>query len=104
MAKQKITKQKVTFSYNAPDAQTVSVAGDFTSWDQAPVSLKKDKSGRWKKTVSLATGRYEYRLIVDGEWKNDPQCSLRQPNQFGTENCICIVEAPAAKPSLRPTA
>lgn len=97
MGTQKIAKQKITFSFNAPTAQTVSVAGDFTNWQQAAVSLKKDKSGRWKKTMSLAPGRYEYRFIVDGEWKDDPTCSLRQPNQLGTENCVCIVEAAAVK-------
>ena len=74
------SKQKVTFLYKAPAAQTVLLAGDFTGWQQAPVSLKKDKPGR-----------YDYRLLVDGEWRDDPQCSARQPNQFGGENCVCVV-------------
>ncbi len=95
MPKQKIAKQKVVFSYTAPQAQAVLVAGDFTGWQQAPVAMKKSKSGVWKKTVSLPPGRYEYRLLVDGEWRDDPQCALRQPNQFGGENCVCVVEAPA---------
>jgi 1,4-alpha-glucan branching enzyme len=96
MAKPKSTKQKVTFSYQEPSAQTVLVAGDFTGWSQAPLALTKDKSGVWKKTISLPPGRYEYRLLVDGEWKDDPQCPHRQPNQFGGQNCVCIVDgAPA---------
>ena len=93
MATQKSSKQKVTFSYTAPEAQAVLLAGDFTGWDQAPLGLKKDKKGVWKKTISLAPGRYEYRLLVDGEWRDDPQCSNRQPNQFGGENCVCIVNS-----------
>jgi len=92
MAKQKIAKQKVTFSFAAPDAQSVQVAGDFTGWQQAPVLLKKLKSGLWKATVSLPPGRHEYRLLVDGQWRDDPDCQLRQPNQFGGENCICLVK------------
>ena len=91
MAKQRVAKQKVSFSFHAPSAQTVLLAGDFTGWDQAPVALKKDKTGIWKKTISLPPGRYEYRLLVDGQWQDDPQCSLRQPNQFGGENCVCEV-------------
>lgn len=91
MANQKIAKQKVTFTYHEPSAKTVLVAGDFTGWDQAPISLKKDKTGVWKKTVSLVPGRYEYRLLVDGQWHDDPQCLNRQPNQFGGLNCVCIV-------------
>ena len=88
-AKQK--KQKVTFSYASPEAQAVQVAGDFTGWQQAPLELKKDKKGIWKKTVSLEPGRYEYRLLVDGQWRDDPECLLHQSNQFGGKNCVCLV-------------
>jgi len=99
MPKQKIPKQKVTFSFKAPQAQTVLLAGDFTGWQQAPVAMKKDKAGVWKKTMSLPPGRYEYRLLVDGEWRDDPQCPSRQPNQFGGENCVCVVnDGVAPKP------
>src|SRR2546430_16500193 len=67
MASNKAEKQKVTFSYVGSDAQTVMLAGDFTGWEQAPVSLKKSKGGEWKKTVELPAGKYEYRLLVDGQ-------------------------------------
>ncbi len=93
MPKEKTAKQKVTFSYKAPGAQTVLLAGDFTGWQQAPLAMKKDKSGTWKKSLSLPSGRYEYRLLVDGEWRDDPQCPDRQPNQFGGQNCVCVVNA-----------
>jgi 1,4-alpha-glucan branching enzyme len=89
MAKQ--TKEKVIFSFTAPEAKSVLLAGDFTGWQQAPLELKKAKSGIWTKTVSLAPGRYEYRLLVDGEWQDDPACQERQPNQFGGSNCVCVV-------------
>jgi 1,4-alpha-glucan branching enzyme len=96
MADQKA--QKVTFSFLAPNAQSVALAGDFTGWQQAPLDLKKDKSGIWKKIVSLPPGRYEYRLLVDGQWHDDPDCTERQPNQFGGANCVCVVNG-AAEPS-----
>jgi 1,4-alpha-glucan branching enzyme len=91
MPKVKATKQKVTFSYKAPEAKAVLLAGDFTGWQQAPLSMKKDKAGLWKKSISLPPGRYEYRLLVDGDWQDDPGCPTRQPNQFGGENCVCVV-------------
>ena len=86
-----MTKQKVTFFFTAPEAQTVQVVGDFTQWQEAPLNLKKSKGGLWKKTVSLAPGRYAYRLLVDGQWRDDPKCTIRQPNEFGGENCVCVV-------------
>jgi 1,4-alpha-glucan branching enzyme len=91
MAKQKIAKQKVTFSLAAPTAQSVQVAGDFTGWQEAPVALKKSKDGLWKTSVTLAPGRYEYRLLVDGQWCDDPECKTRQANPLGGENCVCVV-------------
>ena len=93
MAKQMATtaKEKVTFSFAAPEAKSVQLAGDFTGWQQAPIVLKKTKAGVWTKTVSLSPGRYEYRLLVDGQWQDDPACRERQPNQFGGANCVCVV-------------
>ena len=93
MAKQmtETAKEKVTFSFKAPEAKSVLVAGDFTGWQQAPLELKKAKDGVWKTTVTLSPGRYEYRLLVDGQWQDDPACRERQPNQFGGANCVCVV-------------
>lgn len=101
MPKPKLTKQKVTFSFADAQARSVLLAGDFTGWQQDPMAMKKDKAGVWKKSISLPPGRYEYRLLVDGEWRNDPQCPNRQPNQFGGENCVCVV-SDGATPGLAP--
>ena len=91
MAKQKTAKQKVIFSFIAPAAQSVQLAGDFTGWQQKPVALKKSKDGLWTTTVSLPPGRYEYRFLVDGQWCDDPECKIRQRNQVGGENCVRVV-------------
>jgi 1,4-alpha-glucan branching enzyme len=97
MQSKKPPKQKVTFTFRAPEAQTVLVAGDFTGWNQAPLPLKKQKSGLWKMTMSLPPGTYEYRLLVDGQWRDDPECSNLRPNQFGGQNCVCVVDGEPEK-------
>ena len=91
MATSKMTKRKVTFTLEAPDAETVVLQGDFSDWEQQPVSLKRLKSGQWKATVALDEGSYEYRYIVDGKWVDDPQCHLRVHNPFGSHNCVRVV-------------
>ena len=102
MAQFKALKQKVTFTFKAPQAESVLLAGDFTGWQQAPLAMKKNKGGVWKKTVALPQGKYEYRLLVDGQWQDDPQCPNREPNQFGGHNCVCIVKpGPAALMATR---
>lgn len=85
------SKRTVTFSIVAPAAHAVSLAGTFTNWDRAPIQLEKEKDGVWKKTLVLAPGAYEYRLLVDGQWQDDPQCDRRVPNPFGTQNCLRLV-------------
>jgi 1,4-alpha-glucan branching enzyme len=80
--------KKETFSYFAPEAESVELVGDFTNWEESPISLKRSKDGTWKAIVSLDPGTHEYRLKVDGEWRNDPDCARRQTNPFGEENCI----------------
>ena len=83
-------KKRVQFNFEAPDAQSVMVTGTFSGWQQ-PTPLKKDKKGLWKTTLTLEPGRHEYRFLVDGEWRDDPQCGERVPNQFGGENCVVHV-------------
>ncbi len=81
-------KRKITFQIEQPDATSVQVAGDFSEWEKSPVSLKKQKDGLWKATVSLAPGSYQYRFLVDGQWRDDPACAVRVPNPFGEMNCV----------------
>ena len=88
----KDTRKKVQFEFPAPEAREVSIAGEFNNWDEGANRLKKDKSGIWKITLPLAPGRYEYRFLADGKWENDPSCSGCVPNEFGSLNCVKIVE------------
>jgi len=91
MAKELLDKYKVAFTLFAPDARNVLLAGNFTDWERAPLSLKKQKNGLWKTTLTLTPGAYEYRLLVDGQWRDDPDCPTRVPNGCGSENCVRVV-------------
>ena len=87
----KAVKKRETFVYSQPGASTVSLVGSFTDWETSPIQLKKQKDGTWKATVSLSPGTYEYRFLVDGEWRNDVQCTTFKRNPFGAENCVRVV-------------
>ena len=88
----KVLTKKVQFELPAQDAQVVHLAGDFNNWDASANPMKKDKKGTWKTSLSLKPGRYEYRFLVDGNWENDPACCDCVPNEFGSQNCVRIVE------------
>ena len=77
---------KQAFTFKAPDAMSVLLVGDFTHWQEAPIPLKKGADGFWHVEVELAPGVHHYRFLVDGQWRDDPECTLRVGNPYGEEN------------------
>ena len=77
-----------TFSFCAPEAKSVQLVGDFTQWQEHPINLEKGAGGVWRTAVPLPPGMHHYRFLVDGEWRDDPLCTLRAPNSFGGENMM----------------
>jgi 1,4-alpha-glucan branching enzyme len=84
------------FSFKSPAAMSVLLVGDFTHWQQKPIALKKQPDGIWRATVALAPGSYHYRFLVDGEWRDDPECTIRVPNPFGQHNSVRVVSPAVA--------
>ena len=91
-AKKKGAKKKkiisTEFVFYAPEAEKVSVVGDFNDWNPEKHPMRKFKSGICKKKIQLKPGCYEYLFFVDGKWCIDPENSNRRMNPFGTENCV----------------
>jgi 1,4-alpha-glucan branching enzyme len=81
-------KSREVFELDAPAASNVLLAGDFTGWQTEPIQLKKDRKGRWKATISLPPGKYEYRFMADGAWVDDPVAEARVSNPYGSHNCV----------------
>jgi 1,4-alpha-glucan branching enzyme len=88
MAKHNKSNKKQTFRFSAPAATSVLLVGDFTRWQQQPVPMQKDPNGVWTASVDLPPGKYSYRFIVDAEWRDDPECTLRVPNPFGGHDMV----------------
>jgi hypothetical protein len=36
----------------------------------------------------LEPGTYHYRFLVDGQWRDDPECTLRVDNPYGSNNAV----------------
>ena len=90
-SKEKTKKRRVNFSFEAPDAKVALLGGDFNQWNANTHPMKKDESGVWKKAVMLEPGRYEYKFLVDRQWRNDQRNDQTCPNCYGTHNNIIIV-------------
>lgn len=85
--------KKAVFQLELPEAQSVSLMGDFNQWDEAKNVMKKNKDGVWKSELKLAPGEYQFLYYVDkSRWITDDQCPHTTSN-VGTENSIAIIPA-----------
>ena len=85
-------RRRILFSIDAPQAHEVAVVGDFNTWDRVSHPLKKDDNGLWQKIMMLPPGRYEYKFLVDGQWRTDPNNPRQCTNCYGTNNNILHVQ------------
>lgn len=83
-------KKRVRFSFRAPDAGKVFLAGDFNSWSPTASPMKRDKKGLWVKQITLPKGSYQYKFVVDDKWVHDPEKPAIE-NTYGTFNNIIEV-------------
>ena len=83
-----IKKRKTTFSLHSTDAKEVYLMGSFNNWNQKKHPMQKKDNGKWEKTVIIPPGMPEYKFLVDGQWKEDPQNGLTCLNSFGTKNSV----------------
>ncbi len=89
---EKKKKRRVTFTFNAPDAEQVVLVGDFNRWNEKKHQMKKKANGTWKKDAVIPTGKYEYKFLVDGRWQMDPRNGQVCSNCFGSQNNIVEVK------------
>lgn len=81
----------VRIGYFRPEAGEVFVAGTFNDWDPRATPLKRDELGDWSVTLQLPPGEYRYRLVVDGEWRDDPCAQQTARNSFGGFDAVVAV-------------
>jgi len=86
--------EAIVFVTLYPRAGSVQVAGDFNNWQPMATPMEKvgDSSGVWQTKMNLPPGRYRYRLVVDGQWQQDPYNHHTELNQFGEFNSIVEVK------------
>ena len=86
------TMQLMEFTFHAPEAKKVYIAGTFNDWNTKSMPMKKDKDGTWRIMVKLSLGKYEYKYFVDGMWVQDMPGAELAPNPFGTNNCVISID------------
>ena len=87
------TKPEANVTFNLPkeaasEAKKVALVGDFNDWDTTATEMKKLKTGAFKATIKLETGKeYQFRYLIDGEtWENDWEADKYVPNNLSFED------------------
>jgi 1,4-alpha-glucan branching enzyme len=89
----------VQFRLDAPQAQQVQLAGNFTNWEPAH-RLKRTGTGVWTVVVPVTPGVHSYGFVVDGKrWVVDP-AARTVSDGFGGMNSQLAVLSPETSISL----
>jgi|SRR5206468_4783828 len=87
--------REVVVRFRDTRATDVRIAGDFNGWvpDKGVRSLieAEGETRIWTKILHLAPGRYQYRYVVDGEWREDPDNPDGVASQVGGRNSVLVV-------------
>jgi len=62
----------LNFSFEGPPGETVTVAGNFNSWDPFMYELKETQAGVYNITIPLPPGTYQYVFFYRGQRFTDP--------------------------------
>jgi 1,4-alpha-glucan branching enzyme len=79
----------------------VFVAGEFNQWNPTAEKMTKD-GGKWKLTKALPPGRYAYKFVVDGTWKEDPNAKESTDDGMGGKNSVVVVTGSASATTAEP--
>ena len=86
-------EEAVVFVTLYPRAKSVQIAGDFNNGQPATSPMERvGDSGVWQVKMKLPQGIYRYRLVVDGQWQQDPYNERTEMNPYGEYNSIVEVK------------
>jgi len=71
----------VDFFCRAPQAQTVSLIGDFNGWQPAVHPMTRMPDGGWVLRLELPHGHHQYLFLVDGKPTLDPNAMGKVHNE-----------------------
>ncbi len=80
------------FTYLAPGASSVSLAGSFNDWNTGADPMTKGDNGVWSVVKKLDPGSYQYKFVINGtDWKEDPDNPETADDGYGGKNSLLVV-------------
>ncbi|NOX91221.1 MAG: AAA family ATPase [Gammaproteobacteria bacterium] len=85
------TLHRVELTYENYMHRNLKVAGEFNDWIPDEGIETVQKNGTVHKIFFAPAGEYQYRLIIDGKWRNDPTNPDQILNPLGVHNSMLRV-------------
>lgn len=82
------------FRFYRPNAQQVSLVGDFTDWYRSAIAMHKTNDGWWTRRLQLDPGVYEFQYLVDGTRYIDFAAFGVERGPLGGWNSVVVVAEP----------
>lgn len=86
-------RRSITLVYEDAPGKNVMVAGCFNNWQPTKALIDKDGCGVYSCRLLLEPGEYQYKFVIDGEWRLDNANPNFVPNEFGSLNSVLVVDA-----------
>jgi chromosome partitioning protein len=90
-----LAPREIVVRFRDENANDVRIAGDFNGWvpDKGVRSLieSEGQTRVWTKILRLTPGTYQYRYVVDGEWRADPENPEAVSSAVGGRNSVLVV-------------
>jgi len=85
----------VPITFDAADAKSVSIVGDFNNWNSTAAPLTRfGAKGPWTTTVKVMPGRHLYAFMVDGKLVVDPRAPSTRDLDYGGDASVLMVNTP----------
>lgn len=81
------------FSYDFPEAKSVSLIGDFNNWNRTAHIMERDEEGKWTAYAEIEPGKHRYKYLIDNMFRlNDPLANLYIPDDNGEMFSMLIID------------
>ena len=87
-----VRRRAVEFVFEDAPGKEVFLAGSFNNWQMTTRMNDRKKCGSYTCRLLLEPGEYQYKFVVNGEWRLDGNNCCFAPNGFGELNSVIKVE------------
>ena len=87
-----VGRRAVEFVFEDAPGKEVFLAGSFNNWQMTTPMSDQKSPGVYTKRLLLEPGEYQYKFVVNGEWRLDGNNNCFAPNGFGELNSLLKVE------------